>query len=313
MKVIPKVLIISDRHDFSSDFICVELDRRNVAYWRINRDELPDYKIDFEPTLPRLKAVFKNVEVDINVDTLQSVYYRAPTFLRDIFQNDADEEEQLKRTQWAAFVRSLCVFENAKWLNNPVHTYQAEIKAYQLYKAKQIGFLTPATSITNHISVPEFDKMAIKTIDTAVINLKEEEGFVYTEIYNKDELLEQHYQSPFFLQEGLVPKIDLRVTVADETVIAAKILTQETKGIDIDWRRFKNELKYEICELPTDVSEICRRLVKELNLSFGGIDLVIHRDQYYFIEINPTGEWSWLQQNTGFRYDEAITNSLLAR
>ena len=310
MKITPKVLIISDRYDFSSDFVCVELSHQNITYWRLNRDELPDYEIDFNPIIPRLKAVYRDVEINIFADTLLSVYYRAPTFLRDIFQDSADEEEQLQRTQWAAFVRSLCVFENAKWVNNPIHTYQAEIKAYQLYKAKKIGFLTPETSVTNKTTVPEFENVAIKSIDTAIINFNEEEGFVYTELYNRNEIDEQHYKSPFFLQQGLVPKIDIRVTVADDDIIAAKILMKDFSGIEIDWRRHKDELKYEIFELPTDICDMCIRLVRELKLSFGGIDLVYHKGQYYFIEINPTGEWSWLQQNTGFRYDKAIVKAL---
>lgn len=310
MEITPKVLIISDVYDFSSDFVCVELERQNISYWRINRDELQDYEINLNPVIPRLEAVYRDVKINIISETLLSVYYRAPTFLRDIFQDGADEEEQLKRTQWTAFVRSLCVFEYVKWVNNPIHTYRAEIKTYQLYKASQIGFLTPETTLTNKTFVPTFDNVAIKSIDTAIINLNNEEGFVYTELYRRDEITEQHYKSPFFLQQGLVPKIDIRVTVVDNDVIAAKILTRDNLGIDIDWRRHKEELKYEIFELPTNVENMCRRLVRDLKLSFGGIDLVLHNGQYYFIEINPTGEWSWLQQNTGFRYDKAIVKAL---
>jgi hypothetical protein len=309
-EICPKVLIISNQYDFSTDFVCVELERQNVIYWRINRDELEDYEINFDPIGLVLIAQYRDIKINVNAENLISVYYRAPTFLRDIYQDEADEEEQLKRTQWAAFVRSLCVFENAKWVNNPVDTYKAEIKAYQLFKASQIGFLTPKTTITNKTFVPTFDHVAIKTIDTAIINLNEDEGFVYTELYNRNEIVERHYKSPFFLQQGMVPKIDIRVTVADDDVIAAKILTNNALGIDIDWRRLKEELKYEIFQLPKDIENLCRRLVRELKLSFGGIDLVLHNDQYYFIEINPTGEWSWLQQNTGYRYDQAIVKAL---
>ena len=34
--------------------------------------------------------------------------------------------------------------------------------------------------------------------------------------------------------------------------------------------------------------------IKALGLEFGAIDLALQDDVYYFLEINPTGEWGWL-------------------
>ena len=94
----------------------------------------------------------------------------------------------------------------------------------------------------------------------------------------------------------------------ENNVIAIKITSN--KKIDEDWRRYKNELTYAIFELPKKVNDFCINYVKKLNLNFGAIDLIFHNNEYYFIEINPTGEWSWLQQNTGYPFDEIIVNSL---
>lgn len=309
--LLPEVLIISSRYDFSSDFIAVELDRRNVPYLRINRDELKDYVIEFNPVVPILKGSFKGTDFCISGSTLKAVYFRSPVFLRDIFQDNIDEEEQLIRTQWTAFVRSLVVFEDAAWFNNPADIYKAEIKPLQLYTANKIGFKIPATVISNRTAVNDFEYTAVKSIDTAVLNLGDEEGFVYTEIYRSNGLSEETYSSPFFMQQGLVPKIDIRVTVVDDTAIAVKILHKDKAKIDIDWRRLKEELHYEIIELPDEIRHRCVLYLKEFNLKFGAIDLILHQNEFYFIEINPTGEWSWLQQNTGFRFDKAIVNALI--
>ena len=309
--LLPEVLIISSRYDFSSDFITVELDRRNVPYLRINRDELKDYVIEFNPIVPILNGNFKDIGFSISNQTLKAVYFRAPVFLRDIFQDKIDEEEQLIRTQWTAFVRSLVVFEDVAWFNNPADIYKAEIKSLQLYTANKIGFKIPATLISNRTAVNDFEYTAVKSIDTAVLNLGDEEGFVYTELYKSNEISEKTYSSPFFMQQGLVPKIDIRVTVVDDTVIAVKILQKDKAKIDIDWRRLKEELHYEIIELPEEIRHLCALHLKELNLKFGAIDLILHQNEFYFIEINPTGEWSWLQQNTGFRFDKAIVNALI--
>lgn len=305
----PKVLLISNRFDFSTDFIAVELANQGVDFIRINRDELKDYCIEFDPVKPELKAKYNNYSFTISTEHLKSIYYRAPTFLRDIFQEGVSEEEQLIRTQWAAFVRSLCVFENVKWLNNPTDIYKAEIKPYQLFLANKLGIKIPKTTVSNITLSSDFEYQAIKSIDTAIVSNGENEGFIYTEIYKKNELKEVKYSSPFFIQQGLVPKVDIRVTVVENNLIAIRITSD--KDIDEDWRRYKNELTYSIFELPKTVHDFCINYTKNLNLNFGAIDLVLHNTEYYFIEINPTGEWSWLQKNTGYNFDKLITKALI--
>lgn len=304
----PKVLLISNRFDFSTDFIAVELANQGVDFIRINRDELKDYFVEFDPIKPEIKATYNDYSFIISTEHLQSIYYRAPTFLRDIFQEGLSEEEQLIRTQWAAFVRSLCVFEDVKWLNNPTDIYKAEIKPYQLLIANKLGIKIPKTTISNVTLSTDFEFQAIKSIDTAIVSKGETEGFVYTEIYGKNELEEVKYTSPFFIQQGLVPKIDIRVTVVENEVVAIKITSD--KEIEEDWRRFKDELTYTIFELPKTIHDFCINYTKQFNLNFGAIDLVFHNNEYYFIEINPTGEWSWLQKNTGYNFDKLIVKSL---
>lgn len=304
----PKVLLISNRFDFSTDFIAVELANQGIDFIRINRDELKDYTIEFDPIKPELRAKYNGYSFTISTEYLKSIYYRAPTFLRDIFQEGLSEEEQLIRTQWAAFVRSLCVFENVKWLNNPTDIYKAEIKPYQLFIANKLGIKIPKTTVSNVTLNSDFEFQAIKSIDTAIVSSGENEGFVYTEIYKKNELEEVKYTSPFFIQQGLVPKTDIRVTVIENDVVAIKIASD--KEINEDWRRYKDELTYSIFELPKEVHDFCINYTKTLNLNFGAIDLVIHNNDYYFIEINPTGEWSWLQKNTGYNFDKLIVKSL---
>jgi glutathione synthase/RimK-type ligase-like ATP-grasp enzyme len=50
--------------------------------------------------------------------------------------------------------------------------------------------------------------------------------------------------------------------------------------------------------------------VKDLGLFFGGVDLALVKDRYYFIEVNPTGEWAWLVDAAGLRIDTAICDCL---
>lgn len=51
-------------------------------------------------------------------------------------------------------------------------------------------------------------------------------------------------------------------------------------------------------------------LLKSLGLRFGGIDLAVSDGEYYFLEVNPTGEWAWLVDATALPIDEAIAGAL---
>lgn len=306
----PNILIISSLYDFSTDLVCAQLSASGACYLRINRDEFKTYNITLDPINVKLSIEIKGLKFQIDEESLKTIYYRAPTFLREIFVSDITVEDQLEQTQWAAFLRSLIVFNKAEWYNNPSNTYKAEIKSYQLNIASRIGFNVPDTIITNYVNSAnyKYKKVAIKSIDTALVSTKDEEGFVYTNIYPVEELINTHYTSPFFIQEALLPKIDIRVTVIKGSVIAIDIRGDEL--LDEDWRKYKYHLTYSFISLPNEIESKCIHLLEKLNLNFGAIDLVLVGDRYYFIEINPTGEWSWLQQSTGYKFDTLIAKHL---
>jgi glutathione synthase/RimK-type ligase-like ATP-grasp enzyme len=54
-------------------------------------------------------------------------------------------------------------------------------------------------------------------------------------------------------------------------------------------------------------------LMKRLHLVFGCIDMIrTHDGQYVFLEINPSGQWGWIEQFTGLPITKALA-SLLAK
>ncbi|SDL44698.1 RimK-like protein [Siphonobacter aquaeclarae] len=309
--MIPAVLIVSTTLDFSTDFVCIGLSERGICYLRLNRDRFNEYEIILNPIDPSMIVTIAGQTYEISDDSLMSIYYRAPTFLRDIYQPELAEDKQLYRSQWAAFIRNLIVFEKAVWINNPVDTYRAENKAYQLMIAGRIGFFLPRTLIVNHISqATSFGELAaIKSIDTAIVGNSEQEKFVYTQLYKTSTLDDQHFSSPFFFQTALTPKSDIRVTIVQDWLLAVKIDSEVP--IAGDWRKHDTSLNYEIIELPLDVARNCIQFAKELNLRYCAIDLIFFKGEYYFIEVNPTGEWLFIQQNVNQRIHEEIISSLV--
>jgi glutathione synthase/RimK-type ligase-like ATP-grasp enzyme len=123
--------------------------------------------------------------------------------------------------------------------------------------------------------------------------------FVYTERLSSARAATALTQElvPFILQQEIRPKLDVRVTVVDDQVFAAQ-LASVTRSVD--WRTLRPPGDFKACNLPEDVENCCVNLVEQLGLRFGAIDLAIAADgTHYFLEINPNGEWGWLQKSGG--------------
>lgn len=225
-KISPEILIISDKHDYSTDHVTFQLNEMDASYLRLNRDQFMNFDISLDPLDPRIYGDTPNFSFEISPENLNSIYFRAPIYLRDNYQPGLGINEQLGRNQWISFIRSIMVFDDILWVNHPQATYKAETKPYQLYTAKKIGFNVPKTLITNTIPTESAfgKKLIVKTLDPAILNFKDKEGFIYTNFVNYEDLSEKELSSaPIILQEALIPKVDVRVTVVGDTTFAVTI------------------------------------------------------------------------------------------
>jgi glutathione synthase/RimK-type ligase-like ATP-grasp enzyme len=66
-------------------------------------------------------------------------------------------------------------------------------------------------------------------------------------------------------------------------------------------------------ELPAEVARRCVALTRALGLAYGAIDLVLTPEgRYVFLEINPAGQYLWIEEETGLPISEAICDWLVA-
>ena len=247
-----------------------------MDYFRLNTEDLPALSVTLDPVARSLEIRGNSSHWRFTPDTLRSVYFRRPVFLRE-FGKARTIAERFSLPQWAAFERSLMLFEEAFWVNALDATYCAESKALQLATASECGLSVPKT---------------------------------YTQLVNKEVVSDGAISAPAIYQEALGRKLDLRVTVVGEQVFTASIMDRAGDPISGDWRVQKDSLRFAASILPEDVKRKAIELTRRLGLSFGGIDLAAQDGEYYFIEINPTGEWSWLVDAAGLEIDAAIADVL---
>lgn len=302
-------LIISSTIDYATDFICLEFEKRNCKFLRINRDKFADYQIVYNVSNESMRVVIGENDYLITNEDLKAVFFRAPVFYRESGRA-LSLEEQLYRSQWSSFIRNLIVFDNAKWINHPVNTYRAENKMLQLKTAKDVGLDIPNTTVANIVTGSiKSGKYAIKAIDTPFFHDQGDELFTYTTVISDEDFPNiELSNAPVFIQECLENKIDIRVTFIGDKLYAAMIL-EDGKGIEGDWRKTKKDkLQYIPIDLPVNIELKIKTYMKKLGLDFGGVDLALCDGKYYFIEVNPTGEWSWLMKSTGYDLDKSIVD-----
>ncbi len=71
-------------------------------------------------------------------------------------------------------------------------------------------------------------------------------------------------------------------------------------------------LRMQPADLPDDIALKVRAFMRRMGLWFGCLDMIIQPDgTYVFLEINPNGQWLWIQECTGLPLLEEFTNLLL--
>lgn len=306
------VLLLTSLYDFSADMVALRLKEIDSAYLRINREDLAEHRLTINPLEPSL-SVARNGELLGTSKSLKAIWFRQPVFLRNTPPKPLSPEEQLVRSQWTAFLRSLSIFEEIRWMNWPQATYLAESKPYQLLKASQLGFRVPPTYVGNdsHLFKQKLvNPVIVKSLDTILIREGSDSIFTYTTGCDIEGLTDESVgAAPLIVQQCIEPKVDCRITVIGDCIWAVKIL-ENGEALNGDWRKVpKERLQYVDFDLPPKINESCKLLVRRLGLSFGAIDLLETEENFVFLEINPTGEWGWLS-NDQRKIDLAIAKWL---
>jgi glutathione synthase/RimK-type ligase-like ATP-grasp enzyme len=151
--------------------------------------------------------------------------------------------------------------------------------------------------------------IAVKALDSFLLRHGESDLFFYTTCVKPGELQEEDSRDmPVVMQEFVRSKRDVRVTVVGNTCFPA----ETAEEIDGDWRIHKDRTRFVKVDLPIRISDLCIALVRRLGLVYGAIDLARVGEEYWFFEINPTGEWGWVDDIFNGGITEALVEHLIA-
>jgi len=214
----------------------------------------------------------------------------------------------------------LRVFENARWIDDPVKVRRAEDKLYQLRTAQSVGLVTPRTLISNDPQkVQDFyhslrGNIAAKMITPLTVSMDGKAPFVHTSRVKPEDLehLETLRHSPMVFQEYIPKEYELRIIYVDGELFTGALHWQTPGEAPVDWRSTdQRAFEWENFNLPETLADKIKALMKQLRLYFGALDVILTPGgEYVFLEVNPAGEWGMLERDLGLPIANAIANAL---
>jgi len=306
------VLVVTASYDIAADYVLNALEARGTPAFRLDTDRFP----------LSIRASFRPPDViEFNADgetlsgtSVKSVWYRRHVLPQLPDEMDAGLREFSEREARAFLSGVLAALPTDHWMSSPRAIAQAERKPYQLTVAERLGFRVPTTLITNDppavIEMAGCRQLIAKAVSSGYVTSPEGNRAIFTNVVQPEHLeeLDGLPLAPVVFQE-LVDKVsDIRVTVVAQEVFAAEILSQGHPSSQTDWRATDDpHLPHRTHALAEETADLCRRLVRDLGLVYGAIDLaLLEDDTYVFFEINPNGEWLWLEDQLGFPISDTI-------
>ncbi len=210
-----------------------------------------------------------------------------------------------------AFWKSFC----ALWVNDLAADTAAEHKPSQLALASRLGLAVPRSCVTNDPAVarefirerPDGESIYKNVVTAAAI-------WRPTRVAHAGDrkLLASARHLPLLFQERVPAAADVRVTIVGDDLFAAEIDFPRGRAA-LDWRRHLSRARLSPVELPGEVEAKLRRFVRDLGLVYAAVDLRRRPDgEHVFLEVNPSGEFLFVEQRTGQPITAAVA-SVLAR
>lgn len=322
----PRILLVSTKVDIATDYVVLKLTDLGASFHRINTEDFPhlassSVRYGKEPG-PSWR--WNSPSKAIHLDNVRSVWFRRhrlPVLPPEIEAQDA--EYCLRESDWflkGALYSRDATSEQIKWMSHPAKVQLAEAKIYQLSVAQSLGLTVPDTIVSNDAAqIRRFfeekgGEIIAKPLRLGYFDYGDHQTAVFTSRVSAEDLSEDLplQMAPVIYQE-LLPKLyDIRVTVVGDQLFAAAIDSQSIPSASLDWRRTESEeLPHYTHELPAHLEQACLNYTAALGLNFGALDFVLTpQKEYVFLELNPNGQWVWIEEKLGFPISEAIATWL---
>lgn len=282
------ILIITSSIDVTVD--CIIKKYWNIKFFRFDVDKFASYEINVSNSSWKIKNILTNNEIEER--NVLSIYYRKPIF-PDLSEYENYYHSMIEKDILALITGIVDSFDG-KVLSKPYLLRLSENKINQLIFASMNNYLLPKSFIgnDNHSLVIFSDKKAIiKPLTTGKVYTNSECELYQTSYYNFDN--DDISLTPIYLQDYIPKQYEARITVINNKFYTVRIDTLDK----LDWRKDYENHKYTLIECPEKIKNECIKMLLHYNISFGAFDYIVTpNNDWVFLELNPNGQWLWLEE-----------------
>lgn len=321
------ILILSEEIDVSCDLVCSWLNKNHNSYTRLNTENLlnPEIEVDIRSTSKSIIMTTNNNTLNLN--EINTVWFRRgylrffsinklsnsqEEIVNGLNKHIANEGDTLKDYIYDF----LCLKRNINHAN--VYNYN---KLTALSTALSIGLNVPDTLVTNNAKIiREFIYKKHNAITKCVQDIQSfKMGEVFTTVgriamVTPQDITETTYWYSLFQQE-ITKRYELRIFYWLGKCYAMAIFSQMDSKSRLDFRDVdvngSHPNRMVPFTLPKNIRLKIDRLMKKLKLESGSIDMIVSPDnEYFFLEVNPVGQFNFISELCNYYIEKDIAISL---
>lgn len=315
------VLILTNSQDGShTDSIIEKVEKLGSTVIRLDTDKVSEgeHSLKWENGG---KVILNTPKREYNLMDVDSVWLRRPKVFN--FKVNDPEQRHLTENEFKALLDSIyAALADKHWLNTPQSIELAKLKAYQIKLAQDLGFLVPDSIITADPDLARrfcanrdvvFKPLADENISNGKDVLLIPTTLITDKHREKLDLIRNQY---ILLQEYITKRWELRITYIDNKIFVAKQIPTDPQNANhtVDWRllQVNGNSRYEISAVPDTLENKICKLMRTLKLNFATLDFVVDpQGSYYFLEVNPNGQWFGYTDEIGMPVSSEIASFLI--
>lgn len=309
------ILLLSEIREPNTAAVIDRLNAHGVEWLRVNGEDFPKRaSVEFNSSSEsQLTLNGKSIQLS----TVKGVWDRR-IGNPEIDESLTPDQKKFALGELSALREAIIYFSNpdARWMNNIFNEYRCNNVFYQQNLARKLGFEIPKTVVTQNKSVAldfiNSGKAIVKRIKKArpYINGM---GVIYTREVTIDDIKNGELEIfPTLFQQMIDRKYEYRVTVVGNKVFPAVADPERMNSASLDIRKDFGEIYYYPCKLPECIEDSILKFMNLSGLAYGAFDLIESKSgEFYFIEVNPGGQWGWIECETGLEITEEIAKYLI--
>lgn len=304
--IMGNVLILSVSNDTATDEVVDWLAFYKQKVVRVNYGQWDSF--DFEWTLDDGVLLFNGKKIlDVT-----ATWFRRGFLLEEISGKDSIEGHLLLEKQ--SIVR---LFYSQLILKNHIgHPFKSRLdKLDVLAIAHQIGFSIPKSLYSSDFTKVKAFSTAMKSglvtkpvTDAPVLVEAGQHRVFYTSSVESDDL--DRHLAPALFQERIDAELEIRVFFLKGRSYSMAIFPESSK-LDIRSAWQDGHLVSSPYQLPEAIEDKIDKLMSKIGLNCGSIDLLLGKNGlYYFLEVNPVGQFQFLSKLCGYGLEREIARLL---